>query len=338
MITFKYILPFFLSLFFIYLLIKYAKNIAIVDIPNDRSVHKSITPRSGGVGFISAFLLSFIAMEFDLFAEHIFMFVAITAIFAVGFWDDYKYVAPKTKFLIIGLSTLFLYLDNIYINSLGIYFGFEASLGFFGIFFTVFVVSGFTNALNLIDGLDGLAGGISIIILSTFAYVGFVFNDELIFLLSAFTISALTAFMIFNWSPAKIFMGDSGSLSLGFIISTIAILSIKHIHPVIILYFGAIPIIDTIIVMLRRINMKRSPFLADKTHIHHILYRFFGDTKQSVLFLVLAQLMFCFVGYVVARHIELYPLGLFPIAMFFVFFILIAMAYMVFTAILRDNQ
>ena len=337
MITIKYIFPFLLSFLLIYLLIKYASKIAILDIPNDRSIHKDTTPRSGGIGFISALLISFILMEFTLFAEHIYMFAAIAIIFAVGFWDDYKHVAPKTKFFMIGLSTLFLYLDNIYINSLGIYFGFDATLLYLSVPFTIFVVSGFTNALNLIDGLDGLAAGISIVILATFAYVGIVFDDELIFLLSIFTISVLLAFMLFNWSPAKIFMGDGGSLTIGFIISTIAILSIKHIHPVIILYFAAVPIIDTIVVMLRRINMKRSPFLADKTHIHHILHRFFGDTKQTATFLILAQLIFCFLGYVVARHIELYPNGLFPIAMIFTFFILIAMAYMVFTAILKKG-
>ena len=335
MITIKYILPFLLSFFLNYALIKYAKKLAIVDIPNERSLHKSIVPRSGGIGFISAFLLSFLLLEFNLFIEYIYMFLAIATVFSIGFYDDFKRISPKGKFFAIGISTAFLYFNNIYINSLGSYFGFDVWLFFLAIPFTVFVVSGFTNALNLIDGLDGLAGGISIVILATFSYVGFVFNDELIFLLSMFSISVLSAFMMFNWSPAKIFMGDSGSLSIGFIISVIAILSIKYIHQVIILYFCAIPIIDTIVVMLRRINMKRSPFLADKTHIHHILYKFFGDTKQTAIFLILMQLIFCFLGYVVARHIEHYPNGLFPIAMIVTFFILIAMAYMVFTAILK---
>jgi len=337
MIEIKYILPFILSFLFIYLLIRYASKIGILDIPNDRSVHNGAIPRSGGLGFISALFISFMILEFNLFVQHIYMFLAIAIIFVVGFWDDYKNIAPKIKFFAIGLSTLFLYFDNIYIDSLGVYFGFDVTLAYLSIPFTVFVVSGFTNALNLIDGLDGLAAGISIAILATFAYVGIVFDDELIFLLSIFTIAVLVAFILFNWSPAKIFMGDGGSLTIGFIISTIAVLSIKHIHPVIILYFAAIPIIDTVVVMLRRINMKRSPFLADKTHIHHILHRFFGDTKQTATFLILTQLIFCFLGYVVARHIELYPNGLFPIAMIFTFFILIAMAYMVFTAILKKE-
>ncbi|MEK6659137.1 MAG: MraY family glycosyltransferase [Campylobacterota bacterium] len=337
MIEIKYILPFTLSFLFIYLLIRHASKIGILDIPNDRSIHASTIPRSGGIGFISALFISFALLETALFLQYIYMFLAIAIVFIAGFYDDYKNLSPRIKFFAIGSSTLFLYFNNIYIDSLGIYFGFDATLFYLSIPFTIFVVSGFTNALNLIDGLDGLAGGISIVILATFAYVGFVFNDELIFLLSMFSISVLVAFTMFNWSPAKIFMGDSGSLSIGFIISTIAILSIKHIHPVIILYFAAIPIIDTVVVMLRRINTKRSPFLADKTHIHHILYKFFGDAKQTATFLILAQLIFCFLGYVVARHIEHYPNGLFPIAMIFTFFILIAMAYMIFTTILKKR-
>lgn len=337
MITLKYIFPFLLSLLLISLLIKYASKISIVDIPNSRSMHKKTTPKSGGIGFISAFFIFFLLFELDLFLDHIYMFTSIALIFVVGFWDDFKYLKPKNKFLAIALATLFLYFDGIYIDSLGIYFGSNLELFYLALPFTIFVVSGFTNALNLIDGLDALAAGISIVILGTFAFIGIIYEDTLIFTLSISSISVLLAFMIFNYSPAKIFMGDSGSLTIGFIISIVAILSIKYIHPVIILYFCAIPIIDTLIVMFRRINQNRSPFMADKTHIHHILYRFFKDTKQSAIFLILIQILFCFLGYVVARHIELYPNGLFPLAMIFTFFILLIMSYMIFTAILRES-
>lgn len=328
-------LPFVLSFLFLYFLIKYASKIGLLDIPNSRSIHTAPIPRSGGIGFMSAFLLSFALLETTLFLQNISLFAAITLIFLTGIYDDYKGLSPKVKFFAIGVATLLLHLGGISIGSLGSYFGFDATLSFFALPFTLFVISGFTNALNLIDGLDALAGGVSVVILVTFAYIGFVFDDCLIMLLALFGISVVMAFLLFNAPPAKIFMGDSGSLSLGFLISAIAVLSIKYIHPVTILYLAAIPIIDTVVVMLRRIKMNRSPFLADKTHMHHILSNFFGSTKQSVLFLILAQLLFCFLGYVVARHIEHYPQGLFPLAMIVVFFIFIAMAYMVFTAVLK---
>ncbi|KAB7881993.1 hypothetical protein GA417_13805, partial [Poseidonibacter ostreae] len=146
--------------------------------------------------------------------------------------------------------------------------------------FTMFALAGFTNALNLIDGLDGLAGSVSIIILSTFLYIGYINQDQLIIILTSTTITALCAFMLFNWNPASIFMGDSGSLFLGFIISLVAVISIQYIHPITILYLAAIPILDTIVVSIRRIRKGLYPFSPDKTHIHHILLNFFGKTVE----------------------------------------------------------
>lgn len=136
-------------------------------------------------------------------------------------------------------------------------------------------LSGFTNALNLIDGLDGLAGTISFIILSTFLYIGLAHQDELIVTICSIVLSSLVAFLIFNWNPAKIFMGDSGSLFLGFVISIVATISLKYIHPISVLYLVALPIVDTLIVMVRRIRNGKSHFSPDKTHIHHILLNFF---------------------------------------------------------------
>lgn len=337
MIELQYITVFILSTIFVYILIKNALKLGILDKPRDRSIHKKAIPRSGGIGFILAIFITFILFHSNVFLQNIYMFISILLIYIVGMYDDFKGVRPWMKFFTILIASIVLYLNNIYIDSLGSYFGLDMSLGIFALPFTIFAISGFTNALNLIDGLDGLASGISLIILATFAYVGLVFNDDFIFLLSLVTSFALLGFILFNWNPASIFMGDSGSLTLGFIISIIAILSLKYIHPVVILYFTAIPLIDTLVVMIRRIKMQISPFEADKTHIHHILYKFFGSTKKTVIFLMMTQAIFCFLGYVVARHIEIYPKGLFPFAMIISFIILTTMAYMVFTQILKNE-
>lgn len=337
MIELKYITALILSMAFVYLLIKNAVKIGILDTPRDRSVHSEVVPSSGGIGFIFAIFITFILFDTQLFLQYIYMFIAIFLIYLIGMYDDFNDVRPRIKFLAIFVASVILYFNNIYIDSLGSYFGFEMPLGLLALPFTIFAIAGFTNALNLIDGLDGLASGVSLIILATFAYVGMVFNDDFILLLSLMTSFALLGFMIFNWNPSKIFMGDSGSLTLGFIISIIAILSLKYIHPVVILYFTAIPLIDTLVVMIRRIKMRKSPFQADKTHIHHILFKFFGTTKKTVVFLMMTQTIFCFLGYVVARHIELYPKGLFPFAMIVSFIILTTMAYMVFTQILKNE-
>lgn len=338
MFEFSYFFSILISLAAVFSVIKINTKIGILDFPNERSSHVKAVPRSGGIGFITAFLLSFVLFESMIVLEHLWLFASIFLVFITGVYDDYVGLKPKGKFLAIAFAVCMLYMENIYIDSLGIYFGVELKLFYFALPFTMFAVVGFTNALNLIDGLDGLASSVSIAIFVSFLYIGLVFNDKTIFLISFFALSVLSAYLIFNWAPARVFMGDSGSLTLGFIICVVAILSLKYIHPVTILYLCAIPIIDTLVVMIRRISIGVSPFRADKTHIHHILHRFFLSTQKSVIFLFLVQLLFCFLGYVVARHIELYPEGLFPFAMIVAFAILLVISYMLSTAILQNEN
>lgn len=338
MFEFSYIFSFFISFAAIFLVIKINTKIGILDFPNERSSHVKAVPKSGGIGFIAAFFLSFVLFENSVFLEYLWLFASIFVVFITGIYDDYIGLKPIGKFLAIAFAVGMLYMQNIYIDSLGLYFGVDLKLFYFALPFTMFAVAGFTNALNLIDGLDGLASSVSIAIFASFLYIGLVFNDQLIFLISFFALSVLCAYLIFNWSPASVFMGDSGSLTLGFIICIVSILSLKYIHPVTILYLSAIPIIDTLVVMIRRMSIGISPFKADKKHIHHILQRFFLSTQKSVVFLFLVQLLFCFLGYVVARHIELYPNGLFPFAMIVTFMIILAISYMLFTAILQNEN
>jgi len=171
--------------------------------------------------------------------------------------------------------------------------------------FTVFAIVGFTNALNLIDGLDGLAATISIVILGTFFTVGVLNDDFFMMLLSMAFISALLAFLLFNWHPASIFMGDSGSLTLGFVISILAIKSLAYLPTVSILFITAIPIFDTLIVMIRRKLNGRSAFSADRCHLHHILRHFFAeDTPKTVLFLGVFQLIYSLTGLQLDKSID----------------------------------
>lgn len=327
-----------LSFILIKFIVKYASKLGMLDIPNGRSSHCSIVPRGAGIGFISSLFISFIVFEYNLFIENWYIFLSISLIFAIGILDDHKDAPPKAKFIIMFIASIILYFYDVGIFSLGSYFGYELSLWYIALPFTIFSIAGFTNALNLIDGLDGLSASITIVILMTFGYIGYIFQDELIFKMCLFTIVVLISFLFLNWNPAKIFMGDSGSLTLGFIIAVVAILSLKYIHPVTILYLTAIPILDTLIVMVRRIRRGKSPFHPDKTHIHHILLNFFGDVKKAVVFLALMQIMFCFLGYVVARHIEMHPNGLFPMAMIIAFGIIFVLTYMTFTAMKKRQK
>jgi len=274
-----------------------AHSIGLVDIPNERSEHTNHTPRGAGIGFVSIVLLSIIIFQFDIFVEYIFTFVAIAMVFAIGIYDDMHDSLPNTKFAVIIVATLLLYFDNIVIDDMGTYYGARALLGWFAIPFTMFAVSGYTNALNLIDGLDGLAGSLSIIIFAIFAILGYNHHDDFIFYVAIYFMISLMAFLIFNWNPASIFMGDSGSLTLGFVIAMLGIKSLEYLPAVSMLLITGLPIMDTLVVMFRRKLSGKSAFQPDKCHIHHILKTLFGDNvKRTVGFLIVLQSIYAIIG------------------------------------------
>ena len=302
---FVFIGVFLLSIGLVHIVIFNAPKWGLMDIPNERSAHKVHTPRGAGIGFYFAVALILPIFYFQLLAEHWQMLLAVFLVFLIGILDDHRDAAPKTKFVVLAISTIILYFDDIYINEVGNYFGIPISLGWLALPFTIFAVIGFTNALNLIDGLDGLAGSISIVILSAFFYLGSVHQDPFMMIFSGAFIAALFGFLIFNWNPASIFMGDSGSLTLGFIIAMLAIKSLAYIPAVSVLFIAAVPLLDTFIVMLRRKMNKKSLFSADKCHIHHLLQKFFGDcTKTTVIFLGILQAIYTIIGLQLEKDIE----------------------------------
>lgn len=333
------IITFLLSIIFIKVIIKKAKALGLEDLPNERSSHSKITPRGAGIGFGLAFFVSILIFEFSLFIDYWLMFLALALVFVVGILDDHKDASPKLKFYVIFLSTLLLYFADIGIYSLGSFFGFEIGLWYLALPFTMFALAGFTNALNLIDGLDGLAACVSIVILSAFLYIGFRYEDNLIITLCSVSLVSLLAFLIFNWNPAKIFMGDSGSLFLGFLISIVACLSLQYIHPVAIFYLTAIPIVDTIVVMVRRIKKGISPSTPDKTHIHHILLKFFSKkVKKTVLFITLMQILFSLAGLMLSFNSEVIAKGSTAFVALIAFGGIIILFYMIFTGMKRRQR
>lgn len=227
--------------------------------------------------------------------------------------DDYFNMPPKTKSVVAVVSSIMLTYDGIIIDHVGVCFGVDLSLGWLAMAFTIFAVVAFTNALNFIDGLDGLAGGISVVILSSFLYIGYSHDDLLMIILSGSFMTAILGFLIFNWNPASIFMGDSGSLVLGFVISLLGIKAIAYVPAVTILFLAAIPIIDTTVVVTRRLKSGRSILEADKCHIHHHLKSFFGgNVKKSVTLLILAQALFTSMGLLFIEVSD----GAFPLILF----------------------
>ncbi len=301
----EFIVIFLLSLLWVNLVKVYAPKLGLMDIPNGRSTHCSSIPRGAGIGFYLPVAFVLPIFHFDLISSNIWTAAAILLVFITGVLDDHHDASPNTKFIVISLATVLLYFDNIVISDLGTFFGYHVTLGWLALPFTLFAVVSFTNALNLIDGLDGLAATVSIVIFGTFFTVGYQNDDLFMMLISGAFISSLLAFLLFNWNPASIFMGDSGSLTLGFVIAMLAIKSLNYLPAVSILFMAAIPILDTIIVVIRRKRTGRPLFSGDRCHIHHILRHFFAEnTSMTVLFLGVMQASYSVLGLQLDKNMD----------------------------------
>jgi len=305
MLFFECVSVFILSFLLVYLVRRYASVCNLIDIPNERSTHTSHIPRGAGIGFFLAVALLFPLFFFEYVSEYYWSFVAICMVFAVGVLDDFRETSVNVKFSVLILAAGLLCFDNILINHIGVFFGIDITLGWFALPFTIFAVVGFTNALNLIDGLDGLSASISIVILGGLLVIGFMHHDTMMMMLSGAFIISLFAFLIFNWHPASIFMGDSGSLTLGFVISLLSVKALAYIPTVSVLFLAAIPIIDTIVVMIRRKRNGRSMFAADHCHMHHILRDFFHqNTPKTVFFLMILQAIYTVTALQLSKTID----------------------------------
>jgi UDP-GlcNAc:undecaprenyl-phosphate GlcNAc-1-phosphate transferase len=298
----------------------FAHQLKLVDIPNERSFHNKHTPKGAGIGFSLAALSVIALCDFQLFIDNYLTFLAILIVLITGIVDDIKNCRPRFKFITIFFAVALLYMDGCSIHTLGDYAGVHIELYWLFVFpFTYFAVVGFTNALNLIDGIDGLAGGIAFIILGSFLAVGLKFDDMFIVMLSSSFMFALIAFLFLNWNPAKIFMGDSGSLTLGFVIAVLGIKSLAYINPTVVLFIAAIPILDTMMVMARRKQRHQSLFKADKNHLHHILHDQKRDVKFTSSMLWMMQFVFSMIGYRSIGQDDSWNLVLFGV-LFYVFF------------------
>ena len=300
--SFDPILTFILSLVFLALFVRFAGQLGFSDIPDFRSSHKHVTPSSSGIAFfVAAFIASFFS-DFNIYNNHGLSILAAFMVFLLGVFDDLKNYPARYKLYIVTAAAILSCWDGFIIKDIGTYFGYTIPLISISIPFTVFAVLAFTNALNLIDGLDGLAGSISIIILSSLWFIGYQNNDHFIIGVTSLIVPALLAFLVFNWNPAKVFMGDSGSLTLGFIISILSIKALDYVSPVVILYLVAVPVCDTIIIIIRRKTYGRSIFHPDNNHTHHVLLDVFkGKVKTTVLVIATIQIAYSLAGILLVR-------------------------------------
>jgi len=277
-----YVMAFVLTLIFIPPVIFMVKRFKLFDRPNARKEHSVPTPTFGGISIFAGMMVSLLFwFKFNNHPSVITLFLSMVLLFGVGIMDDLKDLAARYKLVIeAGLASL-LAVSGIRITSFGGLFGINELHIIAQYVITVITIVGITNAFNLIDGIDGLAGGLGFMSLVTLG-IFLTISKDLNYAMIAFALAgALLGFLYFNFNPARIFMGDTGSLMLGFVIAVLCVQLMKvnalYTAPVVpniyvfTLGIVMIPVFDTLRVFGTRIWKGRSPFSADKTHIHHLV-------------------------------------------------------------------
>ncbi|WP_087066193.1 glycosyltransferase family 4 protein [Intestinibacillus massiliensis] len=273
---------------------RFAHKVGAIDVPKDnRRMHKVPIPRMGGLAIFIAFLCAMLIFA-DFDEQLLSILLGATIIVVLGIFDDIMALGAKLKFVVqivaaaipvcagglkIAMFTnLNPFSENPYFN-----------LGIFAIPVTIIWIVGITNAVNLIDGLDGLAVGVSSIAALTMLAVGLLTNDMAVAVAMAALTGACIGFMPYNINPAKIFMGDTGSTFLGYMLATMSIQGMFKFYAVIsfavpFLILG-LPIFDTAFAITRRVLSGRSPMSPDRGHVHHRLMDMGFNQKQSVAIL-----------------------------------------------------
>ncbi|MGI6361667.1 MAG: MraY family glycosyltransferase [Bacillota bacterium] len=267
--------------------IRIALKLGVVDYPNARKVHSGVMPRMGGVAIYAGFVVGTMILGFYT-REVAALLIASTLVMGVGLVDDIKGVSPKVKLIVQFIAALILVKYGIYVEFITNPFtGGMISLGFLSIPITILWLVGVSNAVNLIDGLDGLSSGVSAIAALTMSVVCFAQGQVAASFIAAVLAASAFGFLRFNFHPAKTFMGDCGSLFLGFTLAALSVMGltkgatmISIFIPLIIL---GIPIFDTFFAIVRR-KVKHKPILdADKGHLHHCLLGLGLSHRKTVL-------------------------------------------------------
>jgi UDP-GlcNAc:undecaprenyl-phosphate GlcNAc-1-phosphate transferase len=298
---FSILISFYITVILIPLLRRLAIRLKIIDTPDYRKVHKIPTPRIGGVGIVAGAIVP-ILVWVPLTNEFRAFLIGIAILFILGLLDDLMNLSYKKKLLgqvlLIGVTMA---LGKVFIINIGIWGTGEIILPYWiAIPLTFFFILGITNAINLADGLDGLAGGISILIFSSIGILAYLDDRTPILICCLGIVGALLAFLRYNTFPASVFMGDTGSQFLGFSAAVLCIYlsqsqstAIARTLPLIILGF---PIMDTLTVMSERIAYGESPFKPDLKHFHYRLLKIGFTQKDAVLGIYLIQALMVFLS------------------------------------------
>jgi len=314
------------------ILVPFVKKIAIhvnaIDLPNERKVHKRPIARMGGLAIFLSFLLGYVLYG-ELNTTMLSILIGGFLIILTGIVDDINPIKARYKFLVQIIAALIVVIyGQIYfveVSFLGLKFYFNKYISYL---ISSFFIVAITNAINLIDGLDGLAAGISSIYFLTISIVAFILNriGGLDIILSLIMLGSTLGFLVYNFPPAQIFMGDTGSLFLGFIISIIALLGFKVttftslIVPIAIL---AIPIFDTVLAILRRLIKHQNIGLADKDHFHHQLLKMKYSQIWSILIIYAIDILFAAISIFYVLGDNQIAIGIYVLLMILLLFIVL---------------
>jgi len=304
-IIFSLITAFLITYLVIPKIIFFTKKLRLLDEAGDRASHKGSVPIFGGIAIFSGIIFSLL---FWADIENIqYLLVSILIVFFLGVIDDLLVLSPFKK--IVGqviATSIIIFLGDLQIDNMHGVLGIYDLPIWIGTLFTIFVVIVITNGFNLIDGVDGLAGGVGVISSFSFGVIALLMDQSDMAIIAFTLMGALLGFLKYNFFPAKIFMGDTGSLVVGMILSILAINSIRHglvtetiklpnKGPLLAIVILAIPLFDSLRVFIARIMKGRHPLSPGRGHIHHALLSLgFGHNKTSFILYLFAISMIVF--------------------------------------------
>jgi len=300
-----------LSLFLTPASISFAQRIGAMDTPVDRSVHVRIMPRMGGLGMAIAVVIA-LFLFVDLNQAVVGFLIGVLIIVATGVLDDLVQLRPVYKMFGQFLASVsFLWISGLSLSSIGNLFGLGSIdfLPWIAFLVTLFCMIGTINALNLSDGLDGLAAGLTMIAAVFMGIIALQAQNWIAMFILVALLGSTLGFLKFNTYPAKLFMGDTGSLMLGFFMGSLIVFlvdfdGVSEVNPITLAIILAVPVSDTLLVMTRRILQGKSPVSADKTHLHHRLLSLGLDHAMVVVIIYIIAFYFGFLALFMQHQAE----------------------------------
>lgn len=305
-------------------IIHVAKKKGLVDVPDERRSHTEITPSLGGVAIFAGTIFSVILWTpFDVFGELQYILCAFIIIFLIGVKDDIDPISPGKKMIgqLIAAGIIVLK-AKVKLSSLYGIFGVYALPEYLSVLISIFTIIVIINAFNLIDGINGLSGSIALLICAILGYWFFAIGRVEIAIVAMALAGSVVGFLKYNVTPAKIFMGDTGSLLLGLVCSILTILFID-LHkdlgdspyavksaPAVAIAILILPLFDTARVFTMRLLKGKSPFYPDRLHIHHLLIDSGFSHMKATGVLVLVNIFFIYLAYKLQHIGSLYLLAL----------------------------